>query len=81
MKGCDKVKFTKIEYQLLLPFVIHVLCKQDSWETSSLKSFTTQYQHHVPCGSYIYVKSSNGRYFEPPQVNMGDDTAETRSRL
>ena len=51
-KGCDEVKFTKTEYQLLLPFVIYadfesVLCKQDSCEPSSSKFFTTQYQHHV----------------------------------
>ena len=38
-KGCDKVKFTKTEYQLRLPFVIYadfeiILCKQDSCEPS-----------------------------------------------
>ena len=80
-KGRDKVKFTKTEYQLRLPFVIHVdfenvLHKQDSCEPSPSKSFTTQYQHHVQCGSYIYVKCSDGRYFEAPQVNMGEDAAE-----
>ena len=80
-KGCDKVKFTKTEYQLRLPFVIYedfesVLYKQDSCEPLSSKSFTTQYQQQVPCGSCIYVKCSDGRYFEPPQVNIGDETAE-----
>ena len=80
-KGRDKVKFTKTEYQLRLPFVIYagfesVLGKQDSCEPSLSKSFTTQYQHHVPCGSCIYVKCSDGRYFEPPQVNIGKDAAE-----
>ena len=64
-KGRDKVKFTKTEYQLLLTFVIYtdfesVLCKQDSCESSTSKSFTTQYQQHVPCGSCIYVKCSDG---------------------
>ena len=77
----DKVKFTKTEYQLRLSFVIYadfesVLRKQDSYEPSSSKSFTTQYQHHVPCGSYIYVKCGDGRYFERAQVNLGDDAAE-----
>ena len=52
-KWCDKVKFTKTEYQLRLPFVIYadfesVLRKQNSCEPSSSKSFTTQYQIHVP---------------------------------
>ena len=64
-KGRDKVKFTKTEYQLCLPFVIcadfeSVLHKEDSCEPSSSKSFTTQYQHHVPCGSCIYMKCSDG---------------------
>ena len=61
-KGHDKVKFVKTEYQLRLP--------------SSSKSFTTQYQQHVSCGSCIYVKCSDGQYFEAPQVNIGDDAAE-----
>ena len=81
MKGRDKVKFTKTKYQLRLPFVIYadfesVLRKQDSCEPSSWKSFITQYQHHVPCGSCIYVKCNDEQYFEPPQANMWDDDAE-----
>ena len=65
-KGGENVMFTKVEYQLRLPFVIYadfeiVLCKQDSCG---------------PCGSCINVKCSDGQYFEPSQVNMGDDTAE-----
>ena len=80
-KECDKIKFTKTKYQLHLPFVIYVdfesvLRKQDSYEASSSKSFTTQYQHDVPCGSCIYVKCSDGQHFEPPQVNIEDDTTE-----
>ena len=80
-KGRDKVKFTKTEYQLRLSFVIYavfesVLGKQDSYEPSSSKSFTTKYQHHLPCGSCIYVKCSDRWYFEPPQVNRGNDAAE-----
>ena len=43
----------------------------------SSKPFTTQYQQHVPCGSCIYVKCSDGQYFEAPQANTGDDAAET----
>ena len=61
----DKIKFTKTEYQLCLPFVIYtdfegVLPKEDSCQLSSSRSFTIQYQHHVPCGSCIYVKCSDG---------------------
>ena len=79
--GRDKVKFTKTEYQLRLPFVIYanfksVLHRQDSCKPSSLKLFIIQHQHHVPCGSCIYVKCSDGQYFEPPQVNIGDDAPE-----
>ena len=81
-KGRDKAKFAKTEYQLRVPFVIYtdfesVFCKQDLRDPSSSKSFTTQYQHDIPCGSCIYVKCSDGRYFEQPQGNMGDDAAET----
>ena len=80
-KGCDKVKFTKTEYQLRLNFIIYIdfesaRCKQDSCEPSSSKSFTTQCQNHIPCGSCIYVKCSDRRYFEAPQVNIRDDAAE-----
>ena len=65
-KRHDKVKFTETKYQLRLPFVIYadfksVLHKQDSGESSSSKTFTIQYQHHVPCGSCIYMKCSDGR--------------------
>ena len=54
-KGHDKIKFTKTEYQLRLPFAIYadfesVFHKQDSCEPSSSKSFTTKYQHHVTSG-------------------------------
>ena len=57
-KGSDKVKFTKTEYQLRLPFVIYVdlksvLRKQNSCEPSPSKFFTTQYQYHVAYGSCI----------------------------
>ena len=55
-KGLNKIKFTKTENQLGLPFIIYahfesVLRKQDFCEPWSSKSFTTQYQHHVPYGS------------------------------
>ena len=80
-KGRDKINFIKTEYQLRLLFVIYadfesVLRKSDSGKPSVSKSFTNQHQHHVPCGSCIYVKCSDGRYFEPFQVNMGDDATE-----
>ena len=75
-KGCEKAK-----YQLRLVFVIYVdfesvLCKQDSWESSSSKSLTNQYQYQVKCVSCIYVKCSDGQYLEPAQVNIEDDAAE-----
>ena len=80
-RGRDKVKFAKTEYQLRLPFLNYtdfksVLRKQNWCMSSSSKSFTTQYQQHVPCGSCIYVKCSDGQYLEALQVNLGDDAAE-----
>ena len=76
-KERDKIKFGKTEYQLRLPFVISadfesVLRKQDSCESSSLKSFTIQYQHHMSCGSCII----DGRYFELHKMNIVDEAAE-----
>ena len=80
-KGCDKEKLKKTEFQLRLPLVIYaeferVLCKQDSCEPSSSKSFIAEYQHHIPCGSCICVKFSGGKYFEPLQVNVVKDAAK-----
>ena len=80
-KERKKVMSAKTEYQLRLRFVIYahfksVLRKQDSCGPSLSKSFITQYQHGVPCGSCIYMKCNDGQYFEPPQINMGDDAAE-----
>ena len=78
-KGRCKIKFTITEYQLHLPFVIYadfesVLHKQASYEPLSSKSFTNQYQQ--PCGTCIFIKLSGERYFDVPQVNIGDDAAE-----
>ena len=43
-----------LEWALIYADFGGILRKQDySCEPSSSKSFTTQYQHHVPCGSYI----------------------------
>ena len=80
-KERNKVKPTKTEYQLRLLFIIYmdfknVLPKQYSHGPLSSKSFITQYQHHVPCGSCIYIKCSDGQYFEPPQVNIGNHVTE-----
>ena len=33
--------------------------------------------HSIPATSCIYVKCSDGRYFEQPQVKKVDDAAET----
>ena len=73
-KGREKVKFTKTEYQLHLPFVIYadfksVLCKQDSCEPSSSKSFFNQYQHNVLCGSGI---TSNFKWFTGKEIKELD---------
>ena len=80
-KGSKEVKFTKTEYPLRLPFVIYadfksLLFKQNSCELLPSKSFTTQYEHHIPCGSCIFVKCSDGQQFEPAQVNVGHEATE-----
>ena len=53
-----------------------ILYQQDSCQPWSSNFFTIQYQHHVPCRSCIYVKCSDGWYFEAPEVNIGDDSAK-----
>ena len=63
-------------YKNRIPDFVSVLRKQNSREPSSSKSLTTQYQHHLPCGSCVYVKWIDGQYFEAPQVNIEDDAAE-----
>lgn len=55
-KRLNKIKFTKTENRLGLPFITYahfesVLRKQDFCEPWSSKPFITQYQHHVPYGS------------------------------
>ena len=76
-EGVQQNQAYKTEYQLHLPADFKcVLQKQDLCGPSSSKSFITQYQHYIPCGSFFCVKCSDGRYIEPPQVNMGDDAAE-----
>ena len=77
----DMFKFTETEYQLPFIFSIYhdfesVLPKQDSCEPSSSKSFTAQYQHHEPCEICIYVKCSEGQYFERTHMNLGDNIGE-----
>ena len=71
-KRRDKVKFTKAEYQLRLPFVIYadfesVSCKQDSCKPSSLKSFTpnTSITYHV--GAVRHHNHLTGEYRGPAQ--------------
>ena len=41
-------------------------------EPSSSKSFTTQYQQRISCRIYIYMKCSDGGYFDVSQVNIGE---------
>ena len=75
-KGHGKVKFTKTEYQLRLPFVIYA-------DFESVLHKTRVNHRHQNCSppntsitSCICVKCSDGQYFEPPQVHIGDDATE-----
>ena len=53
-----------------------ILEKVEGCENDSSKSYTQKLQKHVPCGSCLYVVSSDGKYFQPPEVNHGPDAAE-----
>ena len=76
-KGRNKFKFTKTEHWVNLRFGCWPDFKQYSCESLSLTSFTTQYQHHIRSGSWNYVKYGDRQYFEPPQVHMANQAAET----
>ena len=80
-KGRDKVKFTKTEYQLRLPFVIYadfesILLKHDVCKNNSEKSWTLKYQTHEACGYGLYTVCSDKRFYRAPEVYHGADSAE-----
>ena len=81
-KGHDKIKFTKTEYQLCLPFVIYsdfesVLRKQDSCEHRhrNPSSLNTSITYHVGAASTSNAVMRNT--LNHPKRNIGDDGAET----
>lgn len=49
-----------------------VLLKQDYNENDT----TQKYQKHIPCGSCFYVVSSDDRFYQPPIIHQGRDSAE-----
>ena len=80
-KGRDKIKFTKIEYQLRLPFIIYadfesILKKHDVCENNPNKSWTTKYQSHEACGYGVYTVCTDKRFYRQPHIYHGEDAAE-----
>ena len=80
-KWHDKVKFTKTEYQLPLRFVSSTQISKTYYVNKTRVSHCHQMPSPpntsiTPCGSCIYLKCSDGQYFKPPQVKMGDDGTE-----
>ena len=53
-----------------------VLMKLPGCENDPNVSSTQKYQKHVPCGSCLYVVSSDQRFYQPPEVNFGCNAAE-----
>ena len=54
------------------------------FESSLCKQVIEILHHTIPashtCGSFIFVKYSDGWYFEPLEVNIGDDATEKFSK-
>ena len=79
-KGYDKVKFTKTEYQLCLPFVIYAdfesIWKKHVCKNDLARSWTLKYQSHEACGYGFYTVCSDKRFHRAPELYHGPDSAE-----
>ena len=80
-KGRDKVKFTKIEAQLKLPFVIYadfeaLLPALDHEIGDNGETWTVKKAKHTPNAYAIYTKSSDERFYRDAIMYRGEDAAE-----
>ena len=76
----DKLKFTKFEHQLPLPYIIladfeSVLEKVSTTFQNPNTSNTTIYQKHIPCGAAYKIVSSDPCYYHEPVIVTGTDCA------
>ena len=77
VKGRDKVRYTKIERQLPLPFyfVADFECIMDKLDTctpDATKSSSTVLSKHVPCGAAYKISCTDPRFYRPPVVITPD---------
>jgi len=76
-KGDDKIKFSKTEHQLRLPFAIYAdfECILPKLERGGEESRTVKTQEHKPCGFALYVVSTDRKFYREPFVYFGEDAA------
>ena len=82
-KGRDKIRFTKIEKQLPLPFyfVADFECILEKISTCSpdpTKSHTTPTHNHTPCGAAYKISCTDKRFHRQPEF-FGPDDKSTKS--
>lgn len=75
------IKFTKIEKQLRLPFVIYAdfescLIKNHHAERDGNSSWTEKFEEHQACSFSIHTVSSDKRFFSKPIMYFGEDAGE-----
>ena len=80
-EGDNLLKFTNIQHQLKIPFVIYadfeaVLPKMASCEPNPSQSSTTAVESHVPCGFSYKVTCTNDAYSKPAVVYRGPNPVE-----
>ena len=71
--GKDKLKFTKKEHQMPLPFVIYadfesVLEKVEAPLPNPTVTSTTAYQKHKACGAAYKIVSTDPRFYHEPVI-------------
>ena len=76
-KGKDKVRFTKIEKQLPLPFYFVadfecILEKMATCAPSPSKSSTTVTHNHIPCGAAYKISCTDPRFYKEPEIFLPD---------
>ena len=80
-KGEDKLRFTKVEYQSRLPFVIYadfesILENNNMTDRDPSRPWTEKYQTHIPCSFGMYTVCTDKRFYSKPKIYFGEDSAE-----
>ena len=80
-KEQEQLRFTKVEYQARLPFIIYadfesILESKEVVEKDPSRSWTEKYQKHIPCGLGMHTVCTDKRFYSEPKIYFGEDSAE-----